>query len=302
MKYFYLPLLVLLIVGCKNGNPEIPDTAITIAGSESELPLIKAFALAYQRENPEQHIEISGGGSNVGIHKLLAGEISIANSSRPLSMDDLEAAATQGINLRQVMIAQDILVIITNPSVGINKLNTQEIADIYEGRVRDWNQLGGNEGAIYPVGRKEGSGTREYFMTRLGVKHFTTAALEFKSYEDIINYVSTTKGAVGYVSARFISNSQGAPNSNIVLLDIAIPEMPHFSPLDKQAVEYGDYPLTRPLYQIYRWPLAEKERLFLEFELSSKTQELCAAQGYRALNENQREINRRRSDLFTQKK
>lgn len=299
MKHQLLLCLVVALFGCKNTPREFNASVLTIAGSESELPLIQEFGRAYKIEHPEQLLQIEGGGSNNGIRQLLDGKIQIANSSRPLAAEDLQEAALNGINIRQTLIAQDVVVIITNPSSGINQLTTEQITDIYSGRVRNWQELGGNDGAIYPIGRAPGSGTRDYFQARLNISGYSTVLIEFSSYEDIVNHVKTTKGAVGYVSARFISNRNGMPNQDVIVIDIAVKDMPYYSPFDKQAIEYGDYPLTRPLYQVYRWPLTEQQRSFIEFELLAESQQLCVKQGYYPLSENQREINRRRSGLYS---
>lgn len=298
MKKLLVALLAIAYFGCKNSTRELSSSMISISGSESELPLIQEFGREFKKEHPEELIQINGGGSNNGIRQLLEGKIHIANSSRPLSADDLQQAALNDIDLRQIMVAQDVVVIIAHPTIGINQLTTSQLTAIYSGEVRNWSNLGGKEGAIYPVGRAEGSGTRDYFQSRLDIPNYSNAIIEFSSYEDIVNYVKTTKGAIGYVSARFITNKNGMPNQDVIVMDIALPDMPYFSPFDKQAIEYGDYPLTRPLYQIYRWPLTAQQRTFIEFELRAESQPTIIKQGYYPLNENHREINRRRSGLY----
>jgi len=68
---------------------------IKVGGSDTMVNLAQAWAEEYGKKYPNVQIQVSGGGSGVGIAKLTEGTIDLANSSREVKPDEitkLEAA------------------------------------------------------------------------------------------------------------------------------------------------------------------------------------------------------------------
>ena len=63
---------------------------ITIKGSDTMVILSQQWAEAYMKKHPETTIQVTGGGSGVGIAALINGSTDIANSSRPIKPAELE--------------------------------------------------------------------------------------------------------------------------------------------------------------------------------------------------------------------
>ena len=66
---------------------------ITIKGSDTMVILGQRWAEAYMKKNPGASIQVTGGGSGVGIAALINGTTDIAESSRP--MKDAEKTQLQ---------------------------------------------------------------------------------------------------------------------------------------------------------------------------------------------------------------
>jgi ABC-type phosphate transport system substrate-binding protein len=107
--------------------------------------------------------------------------------------------------------AADIQVI-ANPNIGVAELTTGELNDIFLGSK---TAVGG--GAVEPVFEQSGATHELFLKTYLGKSdtalrnHFKTMVFTgkgaqpkaFASDAEVLKYVMSTKGAIGYVSAAF---------------------------------------------------------------------------------------------------
>jgi phosphate transport system substrate-binding protein len=289
-------ILIALTICASACTPEteMPDNSILkIAGSESEKPLVLALADEYSKTHTTLQFNITGGGTNEGISALITGRATVASASRIISSEELNTAKVSGIEIHQAIIAQDVIAIITHPSAGVEYITVADLKSIYDGSVTNWKALGGNDQPIYPIGRSIGSGTRTYMLHRLALDAFSPKTIEFETYEDIVNNVAVMPGAIAYVSNRYIYSSDGVLNSSVWVMNVSLNGMPYTSPLNREDIQYGDYPLMRPLFQYYTNEISRDQLAFIEFELSEEGQQLAEKSGYVRLNETQMNINRK---------
>src|SRR5262249_9470168 len=88
---------VVLLAGCgndggKSGNASSPKATIQDKGSDTMVNLAQAWAEEYKKVAPDVDVEVSGGGSGVGIAALIKGTIDIANASRNMKPEEIEQA------------------------------------------------------------------------------------------------------------------------------------------------------------------------------------------------------------------
>jgi phosphate transport system substrate-binding protein len=163
----------LLLSGCGSGSVRSSArarTAIQNIGSDTMVNLAQAWAEAYAAVNPEISVEVSGGGSGLGVAALLNGTADIVNSSRHLEGDEAERArARYGADPREVKVAYDALAIYVHPSNPMNEVSLEELSEVYreDGTYRMWSDLGvtlpGRHQKIVRVSRQNNSGTYHYF-------------------------------------------------------------------------------------------------------------------------------------------
>ena len=127
-------------------------TTIACGGSTSINETMTKLAQAYMAKYPYMNITVSGGGSGVGEKSTDSGIFDIGMLSRDMG------SAYEG-NLVPVNIGRDGVAIIANIS-GVNALTAQQVADIFSGKITNWNQVGGPDKAIGVITREDGSGTR----------------------------------------------------------------------------------------------------------------------------------------------
>ena len=106
-------LLVLIATGC--GSKE--SNKITVKGSDTMVILSQKWAEAFMKENPEKTIQVTGGGSGVGIAALINGSTDIANASRPIKPGEIDQIKEVIETLKTNPNSRRMLVSAWNPSV-----------------------------------------------------------------------------------------------------------------------------------------------------------------------------------------
>jgi phosphate transport system substrate-binding protein len=176
-----------------------------IKGSDTCLPLIQKQKENYMKKNAGSSVTVVGGGSGVGIQALLAGQTDIAMASRKLKMDEKLKLQDAGKAYKEVVFAQDALSVIVNPGNKINQLTREQLEGIFTGKIKNWKEVGGDDLTIVVYSRETSSGTYEFFKEHvLNLKNFAGNALMMPATGAIVQSVSQTKGAIGYIGLAYI--------------------------------------------------------------------------------------------------
>jgi phosphate transport system substrate-binding protein len=223
-------------------------------------------------------IDIAAHGSGTGFAALKAGRTDIAAASRPIkdseaaeltSLGDLKSAAGEQV------IAIDGVAVIVHPRNPLRQLDTTQLAQIFAGEVRDWQELGGRPGAIHLYARDEQSGTYETFKALVLNRHGKRLAPDvkrFESSEQLSDEISRDPDGVGFIGLPYVRTARA--------LAVADGESkPMLPTVDLIATE--DYPLSRRLY-LYVSPLAHHRwtQAFVQFAQSAQGQALVAGNGF----------------------
>src|SRR4030095_15812110 len=90
MKTTKLKLVAALVVIMTIGLSFTTADKITMKGSDTMVILAQKWAEVYMSKNPQTAIQVTGGGSGVGLSALINGSTDIANSSRPIKPSEVE--------------------------------------------------------------------------------------------------------------------------------------------------------------------------------------------------------------------
>ena len=173
----------------------LADTQISAVGSTALLPLVKQSATDYSSKHSDVKINVSGGGSYVGIAQAASGAVDMGDS-------DVVAPGNSGLVDHKVAVVG--FAIIANPADGVSNLTAKQIRDIFAGRVTNWNQVGGKDQQIVVINRPRTSGTRAVFnATIMGVSKIAETGLTEDSSGAVTTMVGTTPGAVSYVALAY---------------------------------------------------------------------------------------------------
>lgn len=231
---------------------------ITVSGSTTILPVAEKLAADYMRQYPDVRVTVRGGGSTKGIDALIRGEVDIANSSRFISDQEIQQAAERNNYPVPFRIADDCIVPVVDKSNRLKDISRADLKGIFNGRITNWNQLGGPDLAITPVSRDDVSGTfdvwRQIVMDGDAV---TTVALRKPSNAGVVKAVSRTPGAIGYIGLGYLS-----ANVKPLRVDGVMGSL--------RSVRDGSYVINRPLFMFTRgWP-GGYELEFINFVLDPR--------------------------------
>lgn len=245
-----------------------------IKGSDTCLPLSQKFAEVYGNKNPGSGISVIGGGSGVGIAALLSGTTDIAQASRKMKIDEKMKVQESGKALKEVVIAFDALSVIVNPSNPVSKLTREQLESIFTGKFTNWKQVGGQDLKIIVYSRETSSGTYEFFKeVVLKKKNFASNALLMAATGAVVQSVSQTKGAIGYVGLAYLEK-------NIKPIQVSFDQGKNFVIPSVENAKTKKYPITRPLYYYYIGSTEAAFKPLINFILSAEGQKIVLAEGY----------------------
>ncbi len=280
--------LVFLIAGspaCREqqtGNPASTSSGsktIENKGSDTLVNLALAWAERYMLEQPEMRISVTGGGSGTGIASLMNHTVDIANASREMKIEEIQAAQAEGIIPVEFVVARDAIAVVVNPSNPVSALTLQQISDIYTGKITNWRKVGGEDRPIVLLSRESNSGTYVYVLEhviRMGEPKskllFSPDTLLMPSSEGISTEVRQNPNAIGYDGLGYVTGDQKVlavardANSPYVLPSIA-------------TVNDGSYPISRPLYMYTAGEPSGRVKAYVDWVLGPG-QELVAKLGF----------------------
>lgn len=232
------------------------NETITAVGSTALQPLMEAAAEQYSAEHTGVNINVQGGGSGTGLSQIETGAVNMGNS-------DLFAQEKAGINpagLVDHLVAVDGVAVAVNREAGIQNLTTKQLIAVFTGKVDNWRQVGGKDVPITVINRTAGSGTRVTFE-RFGLKgRQSMTAQEQDSSGTVRQIVSSTPGAVSYLSFGFLNKSVTAPKLNGV------------APT-KQNVIKNAWPIWSYEHVYTHGPAKGLTRKFIDYLMSDSVQE-----------------------------
>ncbi|MEW6468220.1 MAG: PstS family phosphate ABC transporter substrate-binding protein [Bacteroidota bacterium] len=247
---------------------------IKVKGSDTVLPLSQKEAEMYMKANKDSSITVTGGGSGVGIAALLDGTTDIAMSSRKMKLSEKQKLIDAGKSPKEVTICYDALSVIVNPSNKISQLTREQLEGIFTGKITNWKDVGGDDMKIVAYSRESSSGTFEFFKESvLKNKNYGSVCLLMPATGAIVQSVSQTKGAIGYIGFAYMENSVKA-------LKISYDKGKTYVDPTIANAKSKAYPITRPLYYYYLASSEKTVKPFLDYILSAEGQKIVSDVGY----------------------
>jgi phosphate transport system substrate-binding protein len=251
---------------------------IVIKGSDTVLPLSQKESEKFMKKNAGTSVTVIGGGSGVGIAALMDGTTDIAMASRSLKMSERMKLQDAGKAYKEVTIANDALSVIVNPKNKVSKLTREQLEGIYTAKITNWKEVGGDDMKIVVYGRETSSGTYEFFKEHvLNRKNYAASMLNMPATGAIIQSVSQTPGAIGYVGLAYVTKE---------VKDIAVSydKGKSYVIASFENAKNKTYPIVRPLFYFY--PVAKEKAVkpYIDYVLSAEGQQTVKDVGYIPVN------------------
>lgn len=254
------------------------QTSIRIKGSDTVLPLSQKESEVFMKKNPSAKITVTGGGSGVGIAAFLDGTTDIAMSSRKMKMSEKMKLSDGGKAYKEVTISYDALSVIVNPSNGVSQLTREQLEGIFTGKITNWKQVGGSDLKIVCYSRESSSGTYDFFKEHvMSNKNYGTSTLMMPATGAIVQSVSQTKGAIGYIGFAYMEKT-------VKDLKISYDKGKTFIEPTVANAKNKSYPIVRPLYYYYLTKDEKMVKPLVDFILSPEGQKIVTEVGYISLN------------------
>lgn len=256
------------------------ERAIQNKGSDTLVNLALAWAERYRQVEPDISIAVTGGGSGTGIAALINGTVDIANASRPISQEEKAEAQARGIEPVELVVAIDALAIVIHPDNPVDNLTIEQLADIYTGRITNWQEVGGDDAPIVLLSRETNSGTHVYFLetvVRRGETDnkdiFAPQTLLMPSSVGITNEIRRNPNAIGYDGLGYVTEEEK------VVAVAAEAGQPYVLPSVESAAA-GLYALSRPLFMYTAGQPGGTIADYLDWVLGPEGQAIVAELGF----------------------
>ena len=245
-----------------------------IKGSDTSLPLSQKEAEVYMKANPGALVTVTGGGSGVGISALIDGTTDIAQSSRAIKFDEKHKMQEGGKTVREVTIAYDALAIVVNPQNRVINLTREQLEDIFTGRIKNWKDVGGDDMPIVPYARETSSGTYEFIKEYvLRNRNYMNGIMSMPATGAIVQSISQTKGAIGYVGLAYL-------NSSVKAIHVSYDQGKTYVEPSVANAKNQTYPIVRPLYYYYEARAEARVKPFIDYVLSDEGQKIVTEIGF----------------------
>lgn len=285
-------VLVLALVAAACGDDDAgTDTttggagSVAISGSSTVEPISARVAETFMAANPGVAISVEGPGTGDGFAQFCAGEIDIADASRPIKDAEAENCAGAGIEWIELQVAIDGLSVITsNANTAFSCLDTADLYALLSDEAigfnswADANDLAAEIGApnapypdaplaITAPGEESGTfdtfvefliegvaGGEDYAETR-GIENVRPDYTPSNNDNTIITGIAGTDTSLGWVGYAFYAASASRVKALAISTDGTGDNCVEPTPA---TIADGSYPMSRPLFIYVNAAAAER--------------------------------------------
>ena len=257
---------------------------ITVKGSDTLVVLAQKWAEAYMTKNPDTKIQVTGGGTGTGFAALQNKTTDLCNASRKIKPAEIATCIKAfGKRPTEYKVCLDGLSVYVSADNPVKELTVAQIADIFNGKTKNWKQVGGADAPIIVYSRENSSGTYEFFKESvLQGKDFASSAQTMPGTAAVLQAVAKDKNGIGYGGAAY---GAGAKHLKVKKDDAS----PAIEPTEENVIK-GTYPIWRYLY-VYVNPALDKgdTAKYLTWIRGDEGQKVVKDVGYFPLPKNLRE-------------
>lgn len=259
-----------VFAGCGNGGTEKTTGSITAAGSTALQPLVEQAAKTYSEKNPDAIINVQGGGSGTGLKLVSEGTVEIGNSDVPAEEKLDVALAKELVDHKVCGIG---FAVVVNKDVNVNSLTSQQIQDIFTGKITNWKEVGGQDLKIEVVHRSKSSGTRATFVNTVmgGTDENDQIGTTQDSNGAVEKAIMNTQGSISYLAMSYLSD-EVRKNITPVKIDNVEP--------NKENIINGTYKFWSYEHMYTKGEPSGLTKSFIEYIMSDESKPLVEQLGY----------------------
>jgi phosphate transport system substrate-binding protein len=254
------------LVVLRSGSAFAANDRLVLTGSSTVAPLAAEIGKRFEETHKGIRVDVQTGGSSRGVRDARTGLADIGMASRSLYENEKD--------LNAYTIAFDGITMILNKDNPVQSLTSQQIVDIYTGKIRDWSAVGPGKGTIVVENKAEGRSTLDLF-----IEHFKLKATDVRAdvivgdNQEAIKVIAGNKMAIGYVSigAALFEAEIGTPIKPLALEGVA-PTL--------EAVINRTFPIIRELNLLVKGQPQGIAKEFITFAQSEAVDDLVKDLSY----------------------
>ena len=256
--------------------------SLRVSGSTTLNPVVSEAVEVLRNEKGLRITIDTAGGSTGGINALGDGRADVAMSSRSIQERDRDKFPS--VKYHSVPIGQDAVSLVVSADVwngGVKNLSGSQIRDLYEGRLKNWKEVGGPDRRVVFLNREPGRGEWEVFTRFLYPdrnKPPMTSHPMVGSNEETRNKTGGTRGAITFLSTPW------ADGKKVFALGLELPDG-NVVEANGANIASGQYPMSRPLFVITDGEPAGAAATLIDYLLAEPGQQLVSKHGYLRLDE-----------------
>ena len=269
-----LCLVCLNLSSCSEKDP-VPTKAtsqtaqqVLISGSASVIPLMNSMAAEFSKSHPEIEIVFPPSShSNAGIAGAAEEEYDIGAISREMLPGEKEG------DLRYLHLAIDVMMFATSPDINIANLSTDQIRHIYDGKIKNWKQVGGPNAKITVIDRSDHTSAKMAFRETFLGENFavTPEAVTLERPWQVMDSIQLMPHSIGYMSLGEVISE--TPPVNVISINGVAPT--------SENLKKGRYKFFRPFGLVLGPNPKAVTMQFVDFVFSDTGSRIIKMLGYR---------------------
>jgi phosphate transport system substrate-binding protein len=228
---------------------KLPDDDLLILdGATALYPLYSSFVQATytEREYTLNGSTVLASKTDQAYMNLINGKVDIIFVAGP-SESQLKYAKTVGVELEMTPIGREAFVFFVHANNTVESLTSEQIRDIYSGKVTNWRDVGGKNDKIRAFQRPVDSGSQTAIYNFMGREPLMKAPTDdiVTGMGGVISEVAEYKNyrnAIGYTFRFFSTEMVRNKDIRLLAVDEVFP--------DKETIRSGEYPATAEFYAI----------------------------------------------------
>lgn len=248
-----------------NKQTKKTDTTIRISVDESFEPVMAEEVKVFESTYPDTKVLIEYKAEAECLRDLQKDSTKIVIISRELNRDETKYYDGKiGYKPEFAKIAKDAIAVVVNKQGADSSFSLNELKQLLSGK-------GDGKLNVAIDGNTATSTVRYLKDTLLAGGAFGKNVTGAKSSEDLINYISNTPSAVGFVGISWITDPQNEQQEKAIsklkmaLVECKNCEQGTFARPSQQTITFNQYPLVRGLYYVLKENYAGLGSRFVQF-------------------------------------